>query len=55
MGTLPRMALTYPLMIRYYEALFSGELGFELVAQFHGDPRLGVGLRQGPQRGDPAL
>ena len=41
MWNLPRMALTYPLMIRYYEALFSGELGFELVAQFHGDTRLG--------------
>jgi len=41
MWSLPRMALTYPMMLRYYEGLFSGELGFDLVAQFHGDTRLG--------------
>jgi hypothetical protein len=41
MWHLPRLPLTYPLMIRYYEALFSGELGFDLVAQFHGDFRVG--------------
>ncbi|MEM7798928.1 MAG: DUF2298 domain-containing protein, partial [Chloroflexota bacterium] len=39
--SLPRLPLTYPLMIRYYEALFSGDLGFELVAEFHGDIRVG--------------
>jgi YYY domain-containing protein len=38
---LPRMALTYPMMLRYYEGLFNGELGFDLVAQFHGNTRLG--------------
>ncbi len=38
---LPRVPLTYPLMIRYYEALFSGELGFELEAEFHGDLQIG--------------
>ncbi|MBP8948434.1 MAG: hypothetical protein KBG73_06295 [Candidatus Promineofilum sp.] len=41
MWNLPRMALTYPLMMRYYEGLFSSELGFDLVAQFHGNTRLG--------------
>ena len=41
MWHLPRLPLTYPLMIRYYEALFSGELGFDLVAQFHADFRVG--------------
>ena len=39
--SLPRQALTYPLMIRYYEALFNGELGFDLVAEFHGDIEIG--------------
>jgi YYY domain-containing protein len=41
MWHLPRLPYTFPLMIRYYEALFSGELGFDLVAQFHGNMRLG--------------
>ena len=41
MWSLPRMRLTYPLMMRYYEGLFSGELGFYLVAQFHGNTCLG--------------
>lgn len=37
----PRLPLTYPLTTRYYEALFNGELGFELTAQFHADLRIG--------------
>ncbi len=37
----PRIPLTYPLNIAYYRALFSGELGFELVAQFHADLNMG--------------
>ncbi len=41
MWSLPRMALTYPMMLKYYEALFSGELGFDLVAQFHENTHLG--------------
>jgi YYY domain-containing protein len=41
MWHLPRLPYTFPLMIRYYESLFSGELGFDLVAQFHGNMRLG--------------
>jgi YYY domain-containing protein len=41
MWHLPRLPLTYPMMMRYYESLFSGEMGFDLVAEFHGN--LGVG------------
>ena len=41
MWSLPRMPLTYPMMLRYYEGLFSGELGFDLVAQFHENTHLG--------------
>jgi len=37
----PRLPLTYPLNVRYYEALFNGELGFELIGQFHGDINIG--------------
>ena len=39
--SLPRIPLTYPLMMRYYEALFSGELGFELVHQEHANFHIG--------------
>ncbi len=41
MWSLPRLPLTYPMMVRYYEALFNGDLGFELVQQNHGNLRLG--------------
>jgi YYY domain-containing protein len=37
----PRLPLTYPLTNRYYEALFNGELGFELVQEFHADISIG--------------
>ncbi|MCL4868578.1 MAG: glycosyltransferase family 39 protein [Anaerolineae bacterium] len=39
--SLPRIPLTFPLAIRYYEALFSGELGFELINQFHATIQIG--------------
>ncbi len=38
---LPRLPLTYPLMMRYYEGLFNGELGFELVHQENADLQIG--------------
>ena len=37
----PRLPLTYPLNVAYYEALFKGELGFELAAAFHADLHVG--------------
>lgn len=39
--SIPRLPLTYPLTIRYYEALFNGELGFDLVGQFQSDLKIG--------------
>ena len=39
--SLPRLPLTYPLMMRYYEGLFNGELGFDLVHQENADLRIG--------------
>ena len=39
--SLPRIPLTYPMTMRYYDALFSGELGFELVAEFHAPLQIG--------------
>lgn len=36
-----RLPLTYPLQMKYYESLFNGELGFEMVAQFHADLHIG--------------
>lgn len=38
---LPRNPLTYPLTIAYYDALFNGELGFDLVQQFNADLNIG--------------
>ncbi len=37
----PRLPLTYPLNLAYYESLFNGELGFELAAEFHADLDIG--------------
>jgi YYY domain-containing protein len=35
-----RMAMRYPVLSRYYNALFTGQLGFRLVADIHSYPRL---------------
>jgi len=40
-GSIPRTPWKYPLARRYYELLFSGQLGFELETAFTSYPRLG--------------
>lgn len=39
--SLPRLPRRFPLMVRYYEALDDGRLGFDRVAEFVSYPRLG--------------
>ncbi|MFK7800523.1 MAG: DUF2298 domain-containing protein [Anaerolineae bacterium] len=41
MWTVPRMEVTYPLMGHYYQNLFEGDLGYELVETFTGNIRFG--------------
>jgi hypothetical protein len=38
--SIPRLPMRYPLMVRYYRLLFSGELGFRRAAEFTSYPRL---------------
>ena len=40
-ATIPRLAARYPASARYYQLLFSGQLGFELVAFARNDVALG--------------
>ncbi len=38
--SIPRLPARYPLIIHYYQLLFSGKLGFHLAAQFENHPNL---------------
>ncbi|MEJ5308690.1 MAG: DUF2298 domain-containing protein [Anaerolineae bacterium] len=40
-ASIPRLPMRYPFTTAYYEALFDGSLGFELVAEFVSYPALG--------------
>jgi hypothetical protein len=40
-GSIPRLAERYPLTVAYYRALFAGDLGFELLADFASYPSIG--------------
>lgn len=40
-ASIPRLPWRYPMTTEYYRALFAGELGFKLVADFNSFPRLG--------------
>jgi YYY domain-containing protein len=40
-GSIPRLPMRFPMTTRYYEHLFSGELGFDLIREFTSRPNLG--------------
>jgi len=50
-ASIPRLPTRYPLTIAYYEALFSGELGFELAADF--TSFMALGPLQFPDQEEP--
>ncbi|MCD6519087.1 MAG: glycosyltransferase family 39 protein, partial [Anaerolineae bacterium] len=39
-GSIPRLSMRYPMTTRYYEALFSGELGYDRLITFTSRPKL---------------
>ncbi len=41
-GSIPRLPLRYPFTTQYYAALFSGDLGFDLAAEFVSYPTIGA-------------
>ncbi|MDP6770544.1 MAG: DUF2298 domain-containing protein, partial [Anaerolineales bacterium] len=48
-----RLPQRYPLTIAYYDALFSGELGYEIVAEFASYPNLGKWIMPDQQAEEP--
>ena len=53
-GSIPRLPMRYPMTVRYYQALFSGELGFERVRTFNSFPGL-FGLSVNDQGAEEAF
>jgi len=53
-GSVVRLPMRFPMTIRYYESLFSGELGFEKIAEFTSYPTL-FGLRIPDQSAEEAF
>lgn len=41
-GSIPKLPDRYPMTTRYYQLLFSGDLGFHLAARFSATPHLGA-------------
>ncbi|HNR96236.1 MAG TPA: DUF2298 domain-containing protein [Anaerolineae bacterium] len=41
-GSIPRLPMRFPMTTRYYQYLFAGDLGFELIKEFTSRPNLGV-------------
>ncbi len=53
-GALPHLPERYPMSIRFYELLFSGQLGYELVGDFHTYPSL-FGIEINDQNADESF
>ncbi|NOZ51160.1 MAG: hypothetical protein GXP37_14115, partial [Chloroflexi bacterium] len=53
-GALPHLPERYPLSLRFYDLLFSGKLGYELVEDFHTYPKL-FGIEINDQNADESF
>ena len=53
-GSIPRLPTRYPMTTRFYEALFSGELGYERLITFTSRPRL-LGLEINDDNSDESF
>ena len=51
--SITRLPRRYPLTIAYYNALFSGELGYEMVAEFASHPNVGSWIMPDQQAEEP--